>query len=357
MNNFCIILAGGIGSRLWPYSREKQPKQFLDLLGIGRTMLQLTFDRFNNFLPSENIYVSTFEDYKDLVLEQLPEINPEHVIAEPVQLGTAPATTLTLCYIMQENPDANVIVSPADQIVIRDDDFRQKVKNGFTFVENNDTFLVLGVKATSPDTLYGYLQAGEQTKDGFSVLKSFTEKPPLDFARFFVDSGEFYWSTGLFMGNVKTFLDLLIKTYPDAKGFSAILNGEKSKKEIDAYVQDNFPRNRFQSLDLVILEQNSNVCICPCSFGWRDMGSWEGYYLISQKDGHGNVVKNARTTFYNSHNNVIMTSPGKIVLASDIDNFLIIENGDIIMICKRDDMAQVRHMMTDSKMKYGETVS
>ena len=357
MNNYCIILAGGIGSRLWPYSSEQRPKQFLDLFGLGRTMLQLTFDRFVKFLPADNIYISTYTDYVGLVREQLPEINPEHIIAEPVQLGTAPAAALTLCYIKKDNPKANVVISPADQIVIRDDEFRQQVINGFSFVEKNDMFLVLGVKATTPDTLYGYLQAGEQNKDGFAVLKSFTEKPSLDFAKFFVESGEFYWSTGLFQANIETCLKALGHVYSDAITFSNMLSSDASTKELDAFVRDHFPRNRYQSLDLVILEQNTNVCISPCSFGWRDMGSWQAYYQVSQKDGHGNVVMNARTTFYNSHNNVVLTSPEKIVFASDIDNYLIVESGNVIMLCKRDDMAQVRHMMTDAEMKYGHSIS
>lgn len=357
MNNFCIILAGGIGSRLWPYSREKKPKQFLDLFGIGRTMLQLTFDRFARFLPTENIYISTFEEYKDIVVEQLPEINSNHIIAEPVQLGTAPAAALTLCHIRQTDANANVIISPADQIVIRDDDFQRQVIHGFSFVESNNTFLVLGVKATTPETLFGYLQAGEQTKEGFAELKSFTEKPSFDFARFFVESGEFYWSTSLFQANVQTFLNALVQPYPDVKKFCSMLDKKCSNKELDTFVRDHFPRNIYQSLDLVILEQNTNVYISPCSFGWRDMGSWQGYYQVSQKDGHGNVVMNARTTFYNSHNNVVLTSPEKIVMASDIDDYLVIENNNVIMICKRDDIAQVRHMMTDAKMKYGNSVS
>lgn len=356
-NNFCIILAGGIGSRLWPYSRKKEPKQFIDLFNMGRTMLQLTFDRFKRFLPVENIFVSTFADYVGLVHEQLPELGMSNIVAEPVQLGTAPATALSAAYVQAVNSKANIIVTPADQVIIRDDEFQTQVERGFRFVGETSNFLALGVKATLPETHFGYIQAGEQTSEGFAQVKSFTEKPSLDFAQFFVDSGEFYWSTSLFLSSAGTLCQALEKDYPDISTVSRMIESGASSDDMEAFVRDRFPRNRYQSLDMLILEHNTNVYILPCTFGWRDVGSWGGFYQVAQKDNHGNVVMQPRSTLYNSHNNIIMTRAEKAVLVSDLDGYILIENDDVIMICKKDDSGQIRRIMTDAEMKFGSEVS
>ena len=356
-NNYCIILAGGVGSRLWPYSRRNMPKQFIDFFKLGRTLLQLTYDRFAAFLPAENIFVSTYKDYAPIVHEQLPQMGASNIIAEPVQLGTAPATALCAAYIKAVNPKANLIITPADQIIIRDDEFRKQVMRGFKFVSTTPNFLALGVKATSPETHYGYLQAGEQCKEGFACVKSFTEKPTLDFARFFVESGEFYWSTGLFLCNVNTALEAMRGNFDNLLELTQLLDKGASQDEMEACVLDRFPRNRYQSVDMLILEHNTNVHILPCTFGWRDVGSWEGFYQVAQKDGHGNVLMQPRTTLYNSHNNIIKTSPDKAVFVSDLDGYILIENNDAILVCKKDDTSQIRHIMTDAEMKYGPSIS
>ena len=355
-NNYCIILAGGTGTRLWPYSRSKKPKQFIDLFGIGQSMLQVTYNRFAKFMPAENIFITTFADYTKLVCEQLPDLPQSHIIIEPVQLGTAPATALAAAYIAAINKDATIIISPSDQLIIREDIFQKEVMKGFDFVSKRPDFLVLGEKATTPETTYGYIQAGEQTNDGYATLKSFTEKPAYDFAKFFVESGEFYWSTSLFLCNVQTLIKSLEGDYTRIRTVSKMLSSSTTD-EVENYIRKHFPRNRFQSIDMLILEHNTNVFIGPCSFGWRDVGSWEGFYHISQKDGHGNIIMTPRTTLYNSHNNVVMTSAEKCVLLSDLDGYLVIENEGVIMICKKDDMGQIRRMMTDAIMKYGSTVS
>lgn len=356
-SNYCIILAGGAGTRLWPYSRAQKPKQFIDLFGMGKTMLQITYARFAKFMPEENIIISTFAMYKDMVHEQLPMLEDSHIIAEPVQLGTAPATALATAYISSLDEQANIIISPTDQLIIREDLFQEQIERGFDFVSRTSNFLVLGEKPTSPATTFGYVQAGEQTREGFAMLKSFTEKPTYDFAKFFVESGEFYWSTSLFLCNVKTLIQSLEGEYTHIGHIREMLTGNADSEEVDEYINKHFPRNRFQSIDMLILEHNKNVFISSGSFGWRDVGNWEGFYHVSQKDGRGNITMSPRTALYNSHNNVIMTSAEKLVILSDVDGYLVIENEGIIMICKKEDTAQIRRMMTDVIMKYGSSMS
>ncbi len=356
-NNYCIILAGGVGCRLWPYSRQQRPKQFIDLFGMGLSMLQITYRRFAKFLPAENIYVSTSSEYAALVREQLPDLPAENVVAEPVQLGTAPATALAAAYVDGLHPRANLIISPADQIILREDEFQQQVMQGFQFVEKTPDFLCLGVKATRPETNFGYIQAGERSSEGFSSVKSFTEKPSLDFARFFVESGEFYWSTSLFMCSMETWKAAAAHDFRDMAKISEAMHAGASREDTEKRIDELFPRNRFQSVDLFILEHHTNVYISSCTFGWRDVGSWDGFYQISQKDSHGNVILTPQATLYNCHNNIVMASQGKIVLLSDLDGYLVVENDNVIMLCKKDDTSQIRRMMTDAQLKYGDSVS
>lgn len=356
-HNYCIILAGGIGSRLWPYSNQHRPKQFLDLFGTGKTLLQSTHTRFRNILPEENIYISVYEDYVDLVREQLPDISPSQIITEPVQLSTAPAVALTAAMITAKDPDANFMISPADQLILNNEVFKEQVLQGFEFVSTSPNFLVLGVKATTPETCYGYLQAGGQTENGFACVKSFTEKPNLDFARFFVESGEFYWSTGLFMCHNATLFKALEADYPDISSLIDMKRARNNSRQVHTYIREHYPRMRYQSFDMLVLEHNQNVYIEPCTFGWRDIGSWMDFYQISLKDGEGNVTMGANATMYNCKNNVVVIPSGKIVLLQDLENYLVIEKDNLIMICKKDDLAQIRRMMTDAEVKYGTSLT
>ena len=211
--DFCVILAGGKGRRLWPCSREEYPKQFIDFFGTGRTQLQQTYDRFARIIPRENIYINTNQDYAHLVREQLPELAPDHLMSEPIHRNTAPSVAWACHRVLRECSDANLIVSPSDMDVHNEEAFQENIREGLDFVSNNDGLLTMGVKPTRPEPGYGYVQIGEQVSDHLYRVKSFTEKPDRDFARMFIDSGEFYWNTGLFLSNArylqKTFMELL----------------------------------------------------------------------------------------------------------------------------------------------------
>lgn len=355
-NDYCIILAGGIGSKLWPMSHKAMPKQFRDLFATGRTMLQMTYDRYSRLVPKENIFVSSYKGYADIVRKQLPELPSDQVVLEPLQMSTAPATALTLAHIAARNPEANVISAPADQLVYDRAAFEEQIREGLRFVEREEVFLAIGIKPTRPATSYGYLQASEVTKEGFFKLKSFTEKPNIDFARLFCESGEFYWSTGIFLWNVKTMLQAMQQDYPEIEKMVSLVAGGADVDRYGAIVTEHYPRIRFQSVDLVILEHHDSVYIAPCTFGWADVGSWKNYYDLQGKDAEGNVVGDSRNLVYDCHNNLINVSPNKIVILQDLEGYMVVENEKLLVVCKKDDPAFVRRIMNDAQMKFGDEV-
>lgn len=355
--NYCIILCGGIGNRLWPCSRDTKPKQFLDLFGLGSTMLQLTYQRFARFMPKENIYISTFKKYESIVHKQLPNIKNDHIAVEPVQLGTAPSTALTAALIYRTCPDANVIVSPADQIIMKEEDFQKQVLLGLDFVQRTPNFVAMGVNPTRAETSYGYIQAGNNKIDNFFQVKSFTEKPNFSFAQLFCDSGEFYWSTGLFLWNIKTLLAALNQSHPSMVHLIEMINKGKKREDLLEFIADQYPRNLYQAIDMLILEHNTNVYVQHCSFGWADVGGWNNLYDMSQKDKQGNVILESGTELYNSHNNIICMPHNKVLLAEGLENYIIADGGDVLVICPKDDPAMLRRMMTDAIMKYGNKLS
>ena len=337
-------------------SQGAKPKQFIDLFAAGRTMLQLTYDRYKHLVPKENIFISTYKDYLPIVKEQLPEVDEGQIVAEPLQLSTAPATALTLMHIVARNPDANVICAPADQLIFDHEVFEKQMRKGLEFIDETDCFLAIGIKPTRPATSYGYLQASEETRDGFFKLKSFTEKPNIDFARLFCESGEFYWNTGIFLWNVKTMLQALRQDYPDIEKMVSIIARGQDLSRFSAIVTEQYPRIRFQSIDILILEHHANVYIAPCNFGWADVGSWKNYYDLQQKDADGNVTGDVRNLLYDCHNNLLNVSSDKVVILQDLEGYMVVENDKVLMVCRKDDPAFVRRIMNDAQMKFGDEV-
>lgn len=351
-NLYCVILAGGVGKRLWPSSRKNKPKQFLDFFGVGRTLLQQTFDRFSKIIPSDHIYISTFSEYVDIVREQLPDIDPEQILAEPVQLSTAPAVAWAVYRIAAADPDANMIVSPSDQQIINEEHFLQQVEKGLAFVESTRNFLALAVKPTIPETGYGYIQlSDETTPEGFSRVQSFTEKPDPEFARMFVESGEFVWNTGLFMWNVQTMFASLERINPNSLQF---FQEKPTRAEELSFIDKYYPTSLYQSIDLVILEQNTNVFVATCDFGWADMGSWSNLYDMSQKDACNNVVINSKVIMHDCHNNIVKLSDGKVAVIQGLDGYVLVEKNNVILVCKNGDPSLVRKLVNETHSQLGE---
>ena len=355
-NNYCIILAGGEGRRLWPCSRKYMPKQFIDFFGTGRTLLQQTYDRFAQFIPRENIFVSTFKDYENLVFEQLPEIPQDNVLIEPVQMSTSPAVAWASYHISSINPEANIVVSPADQHIVNTERFKQQVHHALDFVANNNVFLAMGVPATMPNTAYGYIQMGEEVKDGeLYRVKSFQEKPAQEYANLFVESGEFLWNTGLFMWNVQSMTKLMREVAPLVAERIEAAAGTVAKDENLALVRDYYPESLSSSIDLLILDTCQNVYVYQCDFGWADVGCWPELHKVMKKDVDGNVVLGKGKVFMSgSSNNVVSVSDEKAVIVNGLDGYLIAENEDVLVICPNDKPTTVRRLADEVMVKLGE---
>ncbi|MGV8963922.1 MAG: mannose-1-phosphate guanylyltransferase [Candidatus Saccharimonadaceae bacterium] len=356
-NNFCIIMSGGAGNRFWPYSNEKTPKQFLDFFGTGRTLLQTTFDRFNKIIPTENIFVVTNNSYADLTKEQLPELSEHQILLEPIRRNTAPCIAYATFRIQSINPDANIIVTPADHLILKSDQFIADLEKGLDFVNTHDVLLTLGVKPTRPETAYGYIQVCVDKVDGVHKVKTFTEKPNKELAQAFVDSGEFVWNTGIFIWNLKTILGAFRTYLPDIitrfNEGAHLFNTENEKEFID----NSFPFCPNISIDYGVLEKANNVFVIISTFGWSDLDSWTSLHDASMRDENNNVNLNGKALYIESSNNVIALTTKKLVLVQGLDNYIIAESDKMLMICKKDDEHRIKHFMTDVKFKLGDEYS
>lgn len=352
--DFCVILAGGKGRRLWPCSREEYPKQFIDFFGTGRTQLQQTYDRFARILPRENIYINTNQDYAHLVREQLPELAPDHLMAEPIHRNTAPSVAWACHRVLRECSDANLIVSPSDMDVHNEEAFQENIREGLDFVSNNDGLLTMGVKPTRPEPGYGYVQIGEPMGDHLYRVKSFTEKPDRDFARMFIDSGEFYWNTGLFLSNArylqKTFMELLPWVFRRLDS----INPNSTVEEEDEFVRQNFPIYPNLSIDHSILERSEQVFVMKCDFGWADLGTWHSIYEAMQKSEDDNVVIDSDVLLEDCRNNVIKLPEGRLAVINGLDGYIVAEKDNVLLICKKEDSsALVRKYVNEVGLKKG----
>lgn len=354
-NYYCVILAGGKGRRLWPCSRESKPKQFLDFFGTGKTQLQQTYERFLEIVPKENIYVSTYLNYRDLVREQLPELTDDQILAEPIYRNTAPSLSWANHRISLLNPNGCLIATPSDQIVFNEEAFKRNVLEGLKFVENNNRLLTMGVKPSRPEPGYGYIQLGDPAEHNFYKVKSFTEKPEREFAKMFMESGEFYWNTGLFLGNVNYLRECFVKFMPPV-----LRNFDKREdvNSLDAerrYIMENFPSYPNLSMDEAILEKSENVYVMKCDFGWADLGTWHSIYEAMQKGSNDNVIVDSDVLMEDCHNTVVKMPKGKLAVLNGLDGFIVAESDNVLLVCKKEDSsALVRKYVNEIQMKKGD---
>ena len=354
--NYCVILAGGRGRRLWPCSREAVPKQFMDFFGTGRTQLQATYDRIVKILPKENIYVCTCREYLDMAKTQLPELPERSFMVEPVHRNTAPSVAWAAMRIHKREPAANVIIVPSDQTVLNEVRFMQSVDIGFSYISENNVLMVLGVKPTRPEPGYGYIQLGDQScKPDVYAVKSFTEKPEREFATMFMQSGEFYWNTGIFLSNVCHLLKAFEHIFPEVLRKLRYERKEYTYEEEMEYVTQNYPRYPNLSLDYAILEQSQNVFVMRCDFGWADMGTWHAVYESMSKVEGDNVVIDSRVELEDCANNVIKLPKGKIGVFNGLDGYIVADSDDVLLVCrKNDDSSLIRKYVSEIRLKYGD---
>ena len=338
-NNYCVIMAGGIGSRFWPYSRKNKPKQFLDFFGIGQTLLQQTFERYSKIVPSENIIVITNAEYEGLVKEQLPSLQANQILLEPARRNTAPCIAMASMHIHAINPEANMVVAPCDHLVLKEGEFIEAINKGLEFVAQSSQLLTLGIKPNRPETGYGYIQIDEEQGNNFYKVKTFVEKPQLEFAEVFVASDEFYWNSGIFLWNVNTILNAFDTLMPEVC--------PKIKSE-------DFASCPSISIDYAIMEKAENVSVQLCNFGWADLGTWGALHESSPKDQHKNVITTGHTVLYDCSNNIIALPEGKLAVVQGMQDYLIADTDNVLLICKKDDQSAIRRYVNDVQIKLGE---
>ena len=340
-NNYCVIMAGGIGSRFWPYSRKNKPKQFLDFFGTGHTLLQLTFDRYSKIVPKENIFVSTNSQYAELVKEQLPQLSESQILLEPIRRNTAPCIAWASIHIQQLNPEANIIVAPADHLILKETEFIEAITKGLEFVAQSPQLLTLGIKPNRPETGYGYIQIDEEKQGDFYKVKTFIEKPQLEFAKVFVESDEFYWNSGIFIWNVNTILKAFDTYMPE-------ICETFKRNESDLEALPNI------SIDYAIMEKADNVYVQLCNFGWADLGTWGALHEASPKDQYKNVIINGHTMLYDCQNSIIAMPQGKLAVLQGLEDYLVADTNNVLLICKKDEESTIRRYVNDVQIKLGD---
>jgi len=355
--NYCVILAGGRGQRLWPVSREQRPKQFLDLFGTGRTLLQSTYDRFAKLLPKDNILICTCKEFQQQVKEQLPELAPQNIIVEPIHRNTAPSVAWASMRILHQTPDANIIVSPSDQLILNESLFAHSIDVGIGYVTENNVLLAMGVKPTRPEPGYGYIQLGDMScKPDVYKVKSFTEKPERDFARMFMESGEFYWNTGIFISNAWHLLDTFEHVFPSVLRKLRYENPNYTIEEEEKFVAERYPRYPNLSLDYAILEQSeNNVYVMKSDFGWADLGTWHAIYEVMHKVKDDNVIMDSEVILEDCKNNIIKLPKGKLGVFNGLEGYIVAEEDGVLMICKKsDNSSMVKKYVNEVRIKYGD---
>jgi len=346
-NLYVVLMAGGGGVRFWPYSRNAKPKQFLDVLGTGKTLLQSTLDRFLPLCPVENIYVVTHEEHADLVKQQLPQLHTDQILAEPMRKNTAACIDYASYKIAQKNKDAIMVVTPSDHLIMREDEFQDIINKAADQAKNQDKLITLGIKPTRPETGYGYIQY--HTEKSFAKkVKTFTEKPELSLAKKFLESGDFVWNSGIFIWGVQAIIEALEKYLPEmVEVFQEVIPefdgpGEK------AAILSTYSQCKNISIDYGIMEKATNVFVCLGDFTWSDLGSWGSIHEISDKDGNNNVIR-ANALTYDSRNCIIKGSADKLIVAQGLNGYLIGEFGNVIIVCEKDREEQFRRFVNDVK--------
>lgn len=347
-------MAGGIGSRFWPMSTQKFPKQFHDILGTGRTMIQQTFDRISQMIPPDNIYVITNQEYTDLTHQQLPEIPTDNIVGEPAMKNTSACNLYMANKIANKNPKANIIVMPADHLILKEKTFLEKVQLAFDLASEKDYLITLGITPTRPDTGYGYIQFIPKKEESFSKVKTFTEKPSLEIAKSFIDSGDFLWNAGIFIWSAKSILSAFKKYLPEMTNqFNSCDYNCSAEKECINLI---YPSVSKISIDNGILEKADNVYVIPANLGWSDLGTWTSVYTNAEKNDDNNALNSKNVLTYNSKGNVIrIKSQNKAAVIDGLKNYIVVDTEKALLICPRDNDQLIKDYVLDLKnLKHGD---
>jgi len=354
-HNYCVILAGGRGKRMWPESRESFPKQFLDITCAGSTLLQQTYDRVSKIISKENIIITTNKNYVELVKAQLPDFDEQHILGEPVQRNTAPSLCWANHHITTHDPDARVLVIPSDQLIKNEEKFLKCIEDGLELVSREDVILTIGEKPVRPEPGYGYIQKGDiNGLENVYHVKSFSEKPTRELAQMFIDSGEFYWNTGIFLGSNKTLREAFIKVLPPImREYDKEFSPQDAQHEQD-YIMQHFPSYPNMSIDEVVLELTENVYVMVCEFGWADVGSWHSLYECFSRGTKENIIFDSNIFADDSESNIVKIPKDKLAVINGLKDFIVIETDDVLLICKKEDSsALIKKYQNEIGIKYG----
>lgn len=378
-NNYCVIMAGGVGSRFWPFSRTEKPKQFLDFFGTGKSLLQMTVDRFRPLIPIDHMFIVTNVTYKQLILEQIPDLKESQILCEPAGRNTAPCIAYATAHIRalclrkagltaanqdwtRKEMKANIVVAASDHLILEEEKFRTTIEKAFDFVSENNAICTLGMRPTRPETGYGYIQyinelsqselndgmsAAKPLNDGIYPVKTFTEKPNLEMAKVFLDSGDFLWNSGIFIWNLQTISEAfryLLPEVADRFREGELLMG--TEKEED-FIEQMFPKCPSISIDYGIMEKAENVYVIPSSFGWSDLGTWGSLYELSEKDEQGNVSLHSEARFYEAKGNIVVLEPGKKVIVQGVDDMIIAEEKGALLVCKKAEEQRIKQFVSE----------
>jgi mannose-1-phosphate guanylyltransferase len=354
-NNYALIMAGGIGSRFWPISRTAHPKQFIDILGTGKTLIQQTYERFLKIVPEENIFILTNEIYSDLVLKQIPGMDKSRILCEPVMRNTAPCIAYGCHKIEKLNPEAAIVVAPSDHLILDTEAFVKSIRRSLETASDNDCLITLGIKPSRPDTGYGYIQySTKKIDEDFYKVKTFTEKPNAELAKTFMQSGDFLWNAGIFVWSVKNILRSFKKHLPEINDIfneGALLYNTDREPE---FIHAAFTQCTNISIDYGIMEKAENVYVLPSEFGWSDLGTWASVYELSEKDYVGNaVIPSERVIMYDSSNCMVNVPEGKLVVLQGLHDFIVVEDNNTLLICPREQEQAVKQIVTDIKQRFG----
>lgn len=353
--NYVAIMAGGIGSRFWPMSRTDMPKQFLDILNIGRTLIQSTYDRFEKFIPKENIFVVTSVQYRDIVKEQLPELAEKNILCEPSRKNTAPCVAYISYKLHGLDPNANLICAPADHLILEPDAFIEICEKALHFTSHIKALITLGIKPSNPNTGYGYIQY-ESLAAGENIykVKLFTEKPDRELAKTFVESGDFLWNAGIFVWQVKNIIKAFERHNPE---LHEVFDAEKENLntgEEEAAIERIYPQCTNVSIDYAVMEKADNVYVIPSSFGWSDLGTWTSAYDIIEKDYLDNAVGGNEVVVIDATKNMVQVPNNKLVVLQGLDDFIIVDTYDVLLICKKDKEQEIKEYVAEVKRNKGD---
>ncbi|MBB2149779.1 mannose-1-phosphate guanylyltransferase [Pedobacter gandavensis] len=352
-NNYVLIMAGGVGSRFWPKSRNHFPKQFLDILGTGRSLLQITYERFLKLCPASHIFIVTNSQYSDLVLEQLDGISPEQLICEPSRNNTAPCVAYAAFKLAALNPEANLVVAPSDHFIQYEAIFVEKILTALTYTAQHEALVTLGISPTRPDTGYGYIQYGQESEKGIYKVEKFREKPNLSTAMEYLKEGNYLWNAGIFIWKAKSIIHALKKHASSIHDLFESGNAYYNHPEERDFIDKKYPTAPNISIDYAIMEQADNIFTIPADFGWSDLGTWASLHESADKDGSGNVISAKQINLKETQNSIIQINSDKLAVIRGLDNFIVVDDGNALLIYPKDQEQEIKEVVKTMAETYG----